>query len=173
MDALDTLCLAMTEYYAGEPKQIQHLLKVHAFARMIGLGEGLDAKAPFTLEAAAYVHDIGIKPAMEKYASSAGPLQEKEGGPAARKVLSGLGFASDVTERAVFLVEHHLTYTGVDGSDWQILLEADYLVNSYEGNADAEAVRAAMKRFFRTEAGTRLLKTQYPYLNDQPGGINE
>lgn len=166
MHDLDTLCLAMAEYYAGEPKQIQHLLKVHAFARMIGLGEGLDTKMQYTLETAAYVHDIGIRPAMEKYASSAGPLQEKEGGPAARELLTRLGIAPEVTERAAFLVEHHHTYTGVDGIDWQILLEADYLVNSYEGNADAESVRAAMMRFFRTEAGKKLLRTQYPYLND-------
>ena len=32
----------MIEYDKGSPKRIQHFLKVHAFARMIGIEEGLD-----------------------------------------------------------------------------------------------------------------------------------
>lgn len=44
------------------------------------------------LEAAAYVHDIGIKPAEKKYGSCGGKLQEQEGPAAAKEILERLGF---------------------------------------------------------------------------------
>ena len=75
---LDDLFLKMIAYYAGDPKRIQHFTKVHSYARIIGVGEEMDAASLFILEAAAYTHDIGIKPAEEKYGSSDGKLQEQE-----------------------------------------------------------------------------------------------
>ena len=54
---------AMTDYYAGDPVRINHFVKVHAYARQIGLAEQLDADALFLLEAAALTHDIGIREA--------------------------------------------------------------------------------------------------------------
>ena len=63
MEKLDELYLAMAEYYAKDPKRVQHFVKVHSFARLIGRAEGLKDKELFTLEAAALVHDIGIKAA--------------------------------------------------------------------------------------------------------------
>ncbi|MDR1580195.1 MAG: hypothetical protein LBS35_07545 [Synergistaceae bacterium] len=47
-------------------------------------------------------------------------------------MLGRLGFSPDITERVVYLVEHHHTYSDVDGPDYQILLEADFLVNMHE-----------------------------------------
>jgi len=44
---------AMTDYYAGDPARINHFVKVHAYARQIGLAEQLDADALFLLETAA------------------------------------------------------------------------------------------------------------------------
>ena len=44
------------------------------------------------LEAAAYVHDIGIKVAEEKYGKCTGKLQEQEGPAVAREMLEKLGF---------------------------------------------------------------------------------
>ena len=72
------LVMRMSEYDHGSPKRIQHLLKVHAFSRTIGILEGLDEGSLYILETAALVHDIGIRPALEKYGSEAGYLQEKE-----------------------------------------------------------------------------------------------
>jgi hypothetical protein len=45
-------------------------------------------------------------------------------------------------DRVAFLVGHHHTFTGVDGIDWQILLEADYLVNASESGTAVECIRA-------------------------------
>lgn len=59
------LIMEMTRYYSGDPKHIQHFMKVYAYARMIGEMERLDRKTQHMLETAAIVHDIGIKESME------------------------------------------------------------------------------------------------------------
>ena len=57
---LDDLFLKMIAYYAGDPKRIQHFTKVHSYARIIGVGEEMDAASLFILEAAAYTHDLSL-----------------------------------------------------------------------------------------------------------------
>ena len=151
----------MIRFYAGDPARIQHFLKVHSFARLIGTSEGLDAETLGTLEAAAVVHDIGIKPAEEKYGSAAGPLQEKEGAPLAAEMLARLGFDAARTARVSYLVGHHHTYTQIDGADYQILVEADFLVNLFEGNATKEAILAALETVFKTQAGRGILREMF------------
>lgn len=50
---LHELAGRMVAYNAGDPKRIQHLIKVHYFARMIGLAEHVDEATQLILEAAA------------------------------------------------------------------------------------------------------------------------
>ena len=154
---LTSLTDAMCEYEAGCAHRIHHLIKVHGFARQIGLSEGLDDQTQFVLEAAAIVHDIGIRPAMELTGACPGPLQEKLGPPVAEKMLPALGFPPEVTERVCFLIAHHHTYQDVESIDWRILLEADYLVNMIEGNHPDAAIDQARDTFFETGEGKRLI----------------
>ena len=72
------LSMEMMGYYKDDPRRIQHFIKVHSLARLIGLGESLDERQQFALESAALVHDIGIKRAEEKYGRCDGKLQEQE-----------------------------------------------------------------------------------------------
>ncbi len=109
------LAVRMISYYTGDAARIQHFLKVHALSRLIGQMEGINDKTLFILEAAAYVHDIGIKPAEAKYNSCAGPYQEELGPAEADKMLSELGFERDVIKRVCYLVGHHHTYKNIDG----------------------------------------------------------
>lgn len=161
METLDKVCQAMVEYCQGQPMWIQHFIKVHAFAALIGRAEGLPAQTLYTLEAAAYVHDIGIKPALEKYGSGDGPYQEELGPAPARALLRAAGVDESTVERAAYLVAHHHTYTAIDGPDYQILVEADFLVNLFEGHSDEAAIRAAYQRIFRTESGKALCRTMF------------
>lgn len=161
MTAIERLTDKMIEYYRGDPKRIQHFLKVHAFARHIGAGEGLDEKTLFILESAALVHDIGIKPAEEKYGECGGKLQEQEGPAPARKMLHELGYGEEEITRICYLVSRHHTYNGVEGEDYRILLEADFLVNLYEDGLSAEAAKTALEKIFRTKTGTRICKEMF------------
>ena len=66
-------------------------------------------------------------------------------------------FPADVTERVCYLVGHHHSYDQVDGVDYRILLEADFLVNASHNRLSREAVARARESFFRTETGLRFL----------------
>lgn len=153
---------AMIAYDAGDPMRIHHFLKVHAFARLIGLEEGLDPDTQFLLETAAAVHDIGIHKAEALYGSSRGTYQEELGPAEAEVLLTRLGLPREVIDRVAFLVGHHHTYTGIDGPDYQILVEADLLVNLYEDAVPPAAQRHAYETIFKTETGRRLCRELYP-----------
>ncbi|SFG74281.1 HD domain-containing protein [Lachnospiraceae bacterium C7] len=158
---LDTLFLKMIEYYEGDPKRIQHFIKVHSFAELIGKGEQLDEDTMFILEVAAYVHDIGIKPAEEKYGRSDGKLQEQEGPTVAQQLLFDLGLENYVIDRICYLVGHHHTYSNIEGLDYQILVEADFLVNIYEDEVGNSARKSAYERIFKTETGKKIFRQMY------------
>lgn len=160
---LDDLFMDMIAYYDGDPKRIQHFTKVHSYARLIGIGEELDDASLFILEAAAYTHDIGIRVAEEKYGRCDGKLQEQEGPIIAQKMLSQLGCENYIVERICFLIGHHHTYDNIDGLDYQILVEADFLVNLYEDDAGNRAIDKAYKRIFKTETGKKIFRLMFGY----------
>lgn len=158
---LDDLCRSMIVFDAGDPRRIQHFLKVHSFARLIGVGEKMDAVSLFILEAAAYTHDIGIRPAEEKYGRCDGKLQEQEGPIVAQKMLSDLGFENYLIERICYLIGHHHTYDHIDGLDYRILVEADFLVNLFEENENEQSKTAAYKNIFYTETGKEIFRQMF------------
>ena len=166
MTKIEELALAMIDYNNGDPKRIQHTTKVHAYASLIGKCEGLDNEMLFILESAALVHDIGIRASERKYGHQNGKLQEQEGPAVARELLMRIGgYSEKQIERICWLIAHHHTYHVCEEIDYQILIEADFLVNLYEDNESMNAMRAVHKNIFRTESGIRMLETMF--------GINE
>ncbi len=155
------LIYSITEYYSGDPARIQHFMKVYEYAKLIGQQERLDAETQHILETAAIVHDIGIKPAEEKYHSSASNYQELEGPPVAEKLLISLLYKKEIVDRVTYLVGRHHTYDRIDGKDYQILVEADFLVNLYEDNCTKEQILRAKDHIFKTETGLKLLDLIY------------
>ena len=154
----------MVLFDKGDARRIQHFLKVYMFAALIGKMEGLPPEQQEVLEIAAILHDIGIIPAEKKYGVSNGRLQEQEGPAYARALLQEAGgYPQELIDRVCFLIAHHHTYEGVDGPDWQILLEADFLVNSFEKNMPEEASKKMRSRVFKTGSGIALLNNQYGY----------
>lgn len=158
---LNKLHLAMIELYSGDAKRIQHFCKVHGYAKLIAETENVDKKCLFILEAAALTHDIGIHVCEEKYGNCEGKLQEKEGPAIAEKLLRELGFEEDVSERVQYLIAHHHTYDNVDGIDYQILVEADFLVNIMEGGLSKETALDTYNNIFKTECGKKICKEMF------------
>ena len=159
---INKLHMAMIGLYHGDAKRIQHFCKVHSYAKLIAEMENVDAKTLFILETAALTHDIGIHLCEEKYGNCNGKLQEKEGPAIAEKLLAELGFSREVSERVQYLITHHHTYNNIDGIDYQILVEADFLVNLFEDKVSPDGCRNAYHKIFRTESGKRLYRTMYP-----------
>lgn len=161
IERIDQLEQKMILFNRHDPMRIHHLIKVHRFAQMIGRMEELDEHTQFITECAALVHDIGIRPAEEKFGSSNGKLQEQEGPAYARRMLKKLCFDEADISRICYLVGHHHTYTNIDGIDYQILVEADFLVNFYEDHLDQQTIQTVLQKIFQTDAGKKLCRLCY------------
>jgi len=149
--------------YTGEKVHLtQHFMKVYSFAAAIGAAEGIEPAEQEILELAALVHDIGIMICLEKYGSAKGPLQEEEGPPLARMLLEALDYPETKIDRVCWLVGHHHTITDVTWIVHRILLEADFLVNAFEGKADVERIAQTRKDVFATATGLAMLDSMYP-----------
>lgn len=158
---LNKLHFEMIRLYSGDANRIQHFCKVHSYAKLIGEMEKLDADTLFILEAAALTHDIGIHYCEEKYGDCSGKLQEKEGPAIAAKLLADLHFEKRVSERVQYLIAHHHTYDDIDGIDYQILVEADFLVNLFEGGLSGQAIEHAYKNIFQTNSGKNICREMF------------
>jgi len=161
MMSVSMILKKMIEYSDGNMNDIEHFVKVWGYAKCIGELEALDEYTQYILEVTAIIHDIACPLCREKYGNTSGKLQEKESGPLVRDFLSNCNIDENVIERIVFLVCHHHTYTGVDGLDYQILLEADYLVNAYESGYGIENIRNMYNTVFKTQTGKDLLCSMY------------
>lgn len=158
----EDLIIKMTEFNDGDPKRIQHLIKVFEFAHIIGMKEGLDEETLKILDMASIMHDIGIRPSEEKYGKCNGKLQEQEGPAYAREMLSEFsGVSAEEVERVCYLIAHHHTYENVEGLDYRILLEADFLVNAMEDELDKEAIINFRDKVFETKTGIHLINTMF------------
>lgn len=151
----------MVEYFGQDARRVNHALKVYGFARAIGAGEALSPEEETVIGLAAVLHDIGIREAERKYSSSAAKYQELEGPPVAEKIMADAGVGKAAAERVCHLVGNHHSYNKIDGLDFQILVEADFIVNIFEDSMDAGAVKSIKEKYFRTAAGKRILESLY------------
>lgn len=110
----------MIDFYQGNLRDIEHFLKVWAYAKTIG---------------------------------------EQESEPLVKQFFEGMPVSEQKVERIIWLVTHHHTYTNIDGMDYQILIEADFLVNASESNFSKVSIENAKSRIFKTAAGCRLLES--------------
>jgi uncharacterized protein len=156
------LIAAMIAYDKGDPMRIQHFIKVHDFAAVIGRLENIDKDTLFVLETAAIVHDIGIHISEQKYGRCDGKLQEQEGPREAESLLKSVGgYTDEQIARVCWLVGHHHTYSHIDGMDYQILVEADFLVNIYEDKIEKSAVATVRQKIFKTKSGIAFLDAMF------------
>lgn len=151
----------MIAFYQGNIQDINHFVKVHAFASMIGKMEGLEDSTQDTLEIASIVHDIACPLCRRKYGNANGNHQEEESEALLNEFLKEFDLPNELFNRVVYLVTHHHTYTNVVGADYQILLEADYLVNAGESEQYKKSLEQFRNNVFKTETGRRILDMMY------------
>lgn len=151
----------MIVYFDGDVKRINHALKVYSLAKSIGEVEGIPEEKLKILEVAAVLHDIGIKESEKKYASSAGKYQEIEGPPIACNILQEFNLSKDFVNRVSYLIGSHHTYSKIDDVDFQILVEADFIVNIFEDGIEKEQVKIIKQKYFKTNTGISFLESMY------------
>ena len=166
MNNIGQIASAMISYYAGDPRRVNHFLKVYGFAKTIGEMENVDNTVQKIIEIAALTHDIGIKNSEKKYNSSAGSYQQIEGPSEAQKLLEKLNVEDSIINRVCWLIAHHHTYTDIQGIDYQILVEADFIVNAFEDNMSIAAIKSVREKIFKTSAGTDILNKMYKMMPD-------
>ena len=151
----------MIAFSNGNLHDMNHFMCVWTYAKTIGELEGLDRKTQETLEIAAITHDIACPLCREKYGNTTGKNQEREGALLVRDFLADAGMTAGQVDRVAYLVAHHHTYSGVDGADYQILLEADYIANACENGYSRENVENFARTVLRTAGGRRILRAVF------------
>jgi len=151
----------MIEYSNGNLHDINHFIKVWTYTKTIAELEGVNKDTLCILEVAAITHDIACPLCREKYGNTNGKYQEIEGESLVRNFLKDTDLSQEQIERIAYLVAHHHTFNNIDGIDYQILIEADYIVNAEESCYSKENIRNFSEKFFKTTTGINLLKSIY------------
>ena len=81
--------------------------------------------------------------------------------PVVEAFLNGTGMNAAQIERVKFLVGHHHTFSDIEGADYQILVEADYIANASENGYDAKNIENFLKRIVKTSAGRQLIESVF------------
>lgn len=155
---INTLLLKLMEVNENDPQRINHGFKVYCIAKLLAYMEDLDEATTKIIEASALLHDIGIRYSEENFADSSGKFQEKHGPIIARPILTTLTDDEAFIDRVIYIIANHHTYDNIDGIDYQVLIEADFIVNVEEGNITLQAFNNAKKKFFKTSSSIILAR---------------
>lgn len=161
MESIANIMKEMIAYSNGNTHDINHFIKVWTYAKTIAELENVDANTQYILEIAAILHDIACPVCRKKYGHTSGPVQEKEGAILAKEFLSNYDIPDGIIARICYLIGHHHTYNAIDGIDYQILIEADFIANCDESNYSINSISKMLNNIFKTQSGIAILKSIY------------
>lgn len=145
-------------YEEGHCRRTQHVLKVYALAKLLGEQEQLSMEDQQILQAAAILHDIAIKYCKQHCSGDASQEnQQREAPHLVYDFLSKANYLPSYIPQITELVLHHHDYTGDRNNLLQLLMEADLIINCYEGELSREQA-ASVQRLFQTSTGKELLE---------------
>ncbi len=156
----ERIALEMKKYFGTDFKRVHHAMKVAKFAEQILRREGGN---PLVVMGAAFLHDIGIHEADRKYGNHSGRHQEMEGPAIAREILERLNAPKQAIDEICDIIGHHHSPREEETLNFQILYEADGLVNIEEEgiSRDRKKVEEFIEKVFRTVTGKRLVEELY------------
>lgn len=151
---------AMEEYFGDDKKRIDHAHGVASYACMLMEEEPAN---PDLVVVTALLHDIGIREAERKYGSSAGNLQEIEGPPVAREILTRVGFNEAFIGEVCEIIASHHSPGEIDTENFRVIWDADWLVNLGDecDLSDGSKTEELIKKIFLTRTGRRIARQTY------------
>jgi hypothetical protein len=157
---IEKIRTAMEEYFGEDRRRIGHALKVAEFAEIILRHEPGNRELVL---AAAFLHDIGIHESERKHGSTAGNLQEIEGPPIAREILSSLGYEKPFINEVCEIIASHHSPGEVDTDNFRVIWDADWLVNIPDelDLDDKEKLAKSIERIFMTSTGRKLAEEEF------------
>jgi HD superfamily phosphodiesterase len=158
-------------YFGDDQKRINHAQEVMSFAEELLKTEEGDWHIVIP---ASILHDLGIKEAEQKYGSSAGPYQEKEGPAIARGILLKMGLKKGDIEEICAIIAHHHSPGEIDTLNFKVLYDADWLVNLRDevNTNDKDKLRRMIAKVFLTVTGKELAKKTYLSVCDAQAGLS-
>jgi hypothetical protein len=158
----DRVAVAMKKYFGNDFKRIAHATRVARYAEQIvsGMEEGKDKPHPAVTLIAAYLHDIGIKLAEEKFNSTSAKYQHQEGPPVARRILTELGAEPGLIDEVCDIVGHHHHPREEETMNFKVVYDADLIVNLEEKQKESPGEPRHLEKIlagsFLTESGRKL-----------------
>jgi hypothetical protein len=67
----------------------------------------------------------------------------------------------ETIDRICYIIGHHHTLSKIDGEDFQVIVEADFLVNIFEDEMNEQLARTILDKHFKTKSGKQLLNAIY------------
>jgi hypothetical protein len=155
----DRVALEMKRYFGQDFRRIGHAANVARYAEQIVKEEKAN---PAVVLCAAYLHDIGLHEAEQKYNSTAARYQHKEGPPIARDILTRLGARAELIDEVCDIVSHHHHPRDEETLNFKILHDSDLIVNLEEHQKEKKTKREKLLRIIEhnmfTHTGKRLAK---------------
>ena len=150
----------MENHFGLDTRRIDHAKRVLRFAEELLDEERADWHIVIP---ASILHDVGIKAAEEKYGSFDGKLQEQEGPPIVRKMLLKLGLKMEIIDEICGIVAHHHSPGVVDTLNFEVLYDADLLVNLSEKKRTStpEEISSLIDRSFLTGTGKKIARREF------------
>lgn len=108
----------MVAYSEGNLHDINHFMKVYAYAKTIAEGENLNPELQKLVEVTAVVHDIACPLCRVKYGNTNGKHQEEESAALLEEFFKDSDLPKEFTDRVSYIVSHHHTIDGIDGIDY-------------------------------------------------------
>jgi HD superfamily phosphohydrolase YqeK len=156
----EKLIKELEDHFGNDAKRINHAKKVLRFAQELLKQEKADWEI---VVAASILHDVGIKPAEERFGSSAGNLQEALGPQIARQLLSKLGVEKEKIEEICQIIAHHHSPGKINTLNFKVLYDADWLVNLKDevDIEDKHKVKGIIEKVFLTKTGEAIARQLY------------
>lgn len=150
----------LEDYFGEDIKRINHAKKVMHFAEELLKLENGDWHIVIP---ASILHDVGIKASEQKYGSSAGHYQEKEGPAVARKILLKAGFNNKDIDEICEIIRYHHSPGNINTKNFKTLYDADLLVNLKDeaGVKDKAELEKMINKVFLTDVGKQIAKKIY------------
>jgi HD superfamily phosphodiesterase/Zn ribbon nucleic-acid-binding protein len=153
----DRVAVKMKQHFGTDFKRIGHAGRVARYAEKIGKNEKADMAVVLC---AAYLHDIGIKNAEEKYGSAKAEHQHVEGPPVARKILADLGAREALIDEVCDIISHHHHPKDSETLNFKVVYDADILANMEDCRGkeqiDADTLAQKIDKIYLTDAGKEL-----------------
>jgi hypothetical protein len=157
----DLIIEKMIHYFETDVSRINHALKVYGFATCIAQRENLPPEELLIVDIAAILHDTGVKEAELKYHSTIGKYQELEGPSVARELMAELKLDTEIIDRICFIIGNHHSYQQIDDQDFQIIVEADFLVNIFEEKMSNPTIESVRQKYFKTPTGISMVESMF------------